>query len=85
MTYDTRWLDKIESYSDYDEDTRRILLLLCHRRWEWRTARRLAQGSKLPPERVNMVLDELREQGVVVMSLSKNKRVIYGITNRVRG
>ena len=82
--YETDWLDEIADYLEYDEDTRKILLLLCHRQYKWRTESRLATAAGLDVDDVAAILDELRKQGVVTMSLSKQKRVIFGISARVR-
>ena len=82
--YETKWLDQIEDYLEYDEDTRKVLLLLSHSEYRWRTERRLAKAAGLDADVVAGILNKLRKQGVVTMSLSKQKRVIYGITARVR-
>ena len=82
--YETEWLDEIEDYLEYDEDTRKILLLLCHHDHKWRTERKLAKKAGLDAAAAAGILNKLRKQGVVTMSLSKQKRVIYGITARVR-
>ena len=83
--YDTKWLNDIEDFEDYDESARKLLLLLCHRKYNWRTEAGLARGAGLKREDVVRILERLRANAVVSMSLNRKKQVIWGITSRVRG
>ena len=81
--YDTRWLDDLD-LSDFDRQARRVLLLLCHRKYKWRTEGNLSRKSGLKREKVAEILDQLRKKEIISLSLSDKKHVIYGLTTRVK-
>ncbi len=83
-TYNTRWIDDIPDYASFDADTRKILLLLCHRKYSWRTEGRLAKASGLTHEQIADILDDLRKKNIVTVSVNRKKQLIHGITARVR-
>lgn len=81
--YDTRWLDYLD-LSDFDRQARKVLLLLCHRKYKWRTEGNLSRKSELKREKVAEILDQLRKKKIISLSLSDKKHVIYGLTTRVK-
>ncbi len=81
--YYTRWLDDLD-LSDFDRQARKVLLLLCHRKYKWRTEGNLSRKSGLKREKVAEILDQLRKKKIITLSLSKKQHVIYGLTTRVR-
>jgi len=81
--YDTRWLDDLD-LSDFDRDTRKVLLLLCHWKYKWRTEGNISRKSELKREKVAEILDQLRKKKIISLSLSDKKHVIYGLTTRVK-
>jgi RIO-like serine/threonine protein kinase len=83
MKYDTRWLDDLD-LSDFDRQTRKVLLLLCHRKYKWRTEGNLSRKSGLKREEVAEILDQLRKKKIISLSLSDKQHVIYGLTTRVK-
>ena len=80
--YDTRWIADLD-LSGFDQNTRKILVLLCHRNYKWRTEGNLSRSSGLDRGKVAEILDQLRKRKIISLSLSDKKRVIYGLTARV--
>ena len=52
-------------------------------KYRWRTAERIAKVTALKQSEVDSVLSELMARDFVRPSISKNKRVIFGLTERV--
>jgi hypothetical protein len=80
--FEKKWLKGVD-LRKYDEDTQVILMMFCRYGRKWRTEQRLAERTRVPVERVAEILEGLRREGLVTMSLNKNKELIYGLTSRV--
>ncbi len=81
--FDTQWLDSIETFAQLDPKTRKILLLLCDAEYEWRSEGNLAKQSGMSRPEVARILDGLRRDRLIRLSLSKKKKVIYGLVSRI--
>ena len=81
--YETEWLEKVD-FQKHSEAAQRLLVLLTHKKYKWRTAKMLSEKSHMSEHEVAETLDGLRKQEVVTISLSKKNNVIYGLRRRVR-
>lgn len=60
-----------------------MLLVLSHNKCNWRTKERVALTTGLTNEKLDSTLANLIEKGYVRPSLSKNKDLIFGLTEIV--
>lgn len=81
--YEMKWLDGIE-LADQSKAAQKLLILLTHRKYKWRTEHNLSKKSDLARGEVLKELDDLRQQKLITVSLSKSKKIIYGLRGRVR-
>ena len=80
--YDTRWIKDLDLH-DFNRRERKILLLLCHRKYKWRTEGNLERKTDMSRKEVAEILDKLRKLKIISLSFSEKKHVIYGLTSRV--
>jgi len=75
-----KWQAELPNYND---DERKVLLILSHDEFPWRTKERIAKTTGLPEDRVDSVLSDLISKDKVRASISKKKSVIFGLRERV--
>lgn len=82
MSYRTGldWMAKLGKYND---DEVSVLMALSHDKYKWRTRDRLTAVTKMPREKVDSILSEFITNGVVRPSMSKRKKVIFGLVEIV--
>ena len=75
-----KWQKQLEEYSDNE---RKVLMVLSHEKYRWRTRDRISKISGLSESEVDKILSELIEKNKVRPSISKKKNVIFGLIERV--
>ena len=77
---DLGWM---KEYQSFQAEERKVLLALSNDRFEWRTAERLVSVTGLSLSEVDKALGQLISRGTCRPSMSKQKNIIYGLTERV--
>lgn len=82
MTYlsGLKWQANLQTYN---EDERKLLLVLSNEKYRWRTKERIATVSGLNEDKVDSILSELISKGTIRASISKKKNVIFGLCERI--
>ena len=75
-----KWMARLEEYTDDDVS---VLMALSHDKYKWRTRDRLGAVTKMPREKVDSILSKLITSGTVRPSVSKKKKVIFGLVELV--
>ena len=80
------YLNKLKwqmEFSEYSEPDKKILLVLSHEKYRWRTRERIAKSTGMSESEVDKALEELISKDKVRASISKKKNVIFGLRERV--
>ncbi len=83
MEYLTQ-LDWIKNLEGFEPNEQKVLLALSNEQYKWRTRDRLIEVTGLSGTGLDSILSKLISQNVIRPSISKQKKVIVGLTERVR-
>lgn len=77
-------LDWMTALSSFSEDEKKVLLVLSHDKYRWRTRERIIAVSGLSPRIVDNALSALIEKRYVRIGKSRSsKNIIFGLIERV--
>ncbi len=82
MAYLTN-LSWIKSLSDYNPEEQKVLLVLSHDRYKWRSRDRLLGLTRLESKELDTVLSQLIDKDLVRPSFSKKRNIVFGLRERV--
>lgn len=82
MKYRDR-LNWMKSLGEFAEQEKRVLMALSREEFRWRTKERIASATGLAESDVERVLSDLISKGLVILSLSQKKNIIYGLKELV--
>ncbi len=77
---DLDWMSRLDEFSD---DETSVLMTLSHERYRWRTRDRVAAVTGLDPKLVDGIFAGLISRGLVRPSVSKRKKIIFGLVEIV--
>jgi len=76
-------LDWNKSLSDLSENEQKVLLVLSHIKYKWRTRDRLLKVTNLEKSTLDKTLSGLIHKSIIRPSFSKKKNLIYGLIQRI--
>ena len=82
MAYLTE-LKWMKNLSDYNTTTQKVLLVLSHEKFKWRTKDKISSKSGLSKDEIEDVLAKLLSLDIIRASFSKKKNLIFGLRERV--
>ena len=77
---DLKWMSDLGEYSEIEQ---KVLLALSHDKYKWRSRDRLYQLTRISPRKLDRTLSDLLAEDLIRPAFSANRKIIYGLKERV--